>query len=204
MSGVHQIITGFSLLCAAAFIVQRLRKNARSRGLWLPLGLKRLPVIGNLLDLPQEQPWEEYHRMLQWYGDIMYLEALGQPIVVLDSLSRATDLYDKRGATYSDRPYLPILDIMEMNWSFGLMPYGAKWRPHHRPFHQLVNSNALPKFYPVFNEEIVVLLQKLHTSPEDFLKHIQFFFGASIMHLSYGFDNVKTNVSLIHDAEILM
>jgi hypothetical protein len=41
----------------------------------------------------------------------MYLEALGQPIVVLDSLSRATDIYDKRGPTYSDRPYLPILDV---------------------------------------------------------------------------------------------
>ncbi|RXW13084.1 hypothetical protein EST38_g12770 [Candolleomyces aberdarensis] len=204
MSGVRQVITGFSLLWAVAFIVQRLRKNARSRGLRLPPGPKRLPVIGNLLDLPQEQPWEEYHRMSQQYGDIMYLEALGQPIVVLDSLSRATDLYDKRGATYSDRPYLPILDIMEMNWSFGLMPYGTKWRQHRRPFHQLVNSNALPKFYPVFNEEIVVLLRKLHQSPDDFLRHIQFFFGANIMRLSYGFDDVETNVSLIHDAEILM
>ncbi|RXW19280.1 hypothetical protein EST38_g6577 [Candolleomyces aberdarensis] len=136
--------------------------------------------------------------------DIMYLEALGQPIVVLNSLSRATDLYDKRGATYSDRPYLPILDIMEMNWSFGLMPYGTKWCQHRRPFHQLVNSNALPKFYPVFSKEIIVLLWKLHKSPKDFLKHIQFFFGANIMYLSYGFDDVETNVSLIHNAKILM
>jgi hypothetical protein len=62
---------------------------------------------------------------------------------------------------------------MEMNWSFGLMPYGPNWRKHRRPFHQLVNSNALPKFYPIFNEEIVVLLRKLHESPENFLKHIQ-------------------------------
>ena len=105
------------------------------------------------------------------------------------------------------------------------MPYGTKWRQHRRPFHQLVNSSALPKFYPIFNEEIVVLLRKLHESPEDFLEHIQLyvirrpfyeaaanifmsplksFFGATIMRLSYGFDDVETNVSLIHDAEILI
>ncbi|RXW12273.1 hypothetical protein EST38_g13581 [Candolleomyces aberdarensis] len=210
MSGVCQVITGFSLLWAVAFVVQRLRRNARSRGLRLPPGPKRLPVIGNLLDLPQEQPWEEYHRMSQQYGDIMYLEALGQPIVVLDSLSRATDLYDKRGATYSDRPYLPILDISpsiqhgdELEfWSDAVWYQMAPAPSSISPTRKL---KCTPQVLPSLQyEEIVVLLRKLHQSPDDFLKHIQFFFGANIMRLSYGFDDVETNISLIHDAEILM
>lgn len=41
----------------------------------------------------------------------MYLEALGQPIVMLNSFSRATDLFDKRAVTFSDRPHLPVLDM---------------------------------------------------------------------------------------------
>lgn len=62
---------------------------------------------------------------------------------------------------------------MEMNWSFGLMQYGPEWRKHRRPFHQLVNGSVLPKSYPIFNEEILVLLRKLRDSPEDFKSHIQ-------------------------------
>lgn len=41
----------------------------------------------------------------------MYLEALGQPIILLDSLARATEIYDKRAVTFSDRPHLPVLDM---------------------------------------------------------------------------------------------
>ena len=42
-------------------------------------------------------------------GDIVYLSALGRPIVVLSSEEVARDLLDKRGTNYSDRPNLSIL-----------------------------------------------------------------------------------------------
>lgn len=150
----------------------------------------------------------------------MYLEALGQPIVVLNSLSRATDIFDKRGVTYSDRPYLPILDMyvpghlsdapcwtesrlqfsMEMNWSFGLMQYGMGWRKHRRPFHQLVNSNALPKFYPIFNEQIVDLLRKLNESPEQFLEHIQLSVLSRFLHTRIFYSKPNTEICVVNTA----
>jgi hypothetical protein len=34
----------------------------------------------------------------------MYVEALGQPIVILGSLQAATDMFEKKGANCSDRP----------------------------------------------------------------------------------------------------
>ena len=37
-------------------------------------------------------------------GDVVYLNVLGQPMVVLNSLQAAQDLLDKRSANYSDRP----------------------------------------------------------------------------------------------------
>ncbi|KAF5330223.1 hypothetical protein D9611_010590 [Ephemerocybe angulata] len=203
-SVIMPLMTTLGFFCTA-YLLSRWQKSKRGvRSLPLPPGPKRLPVLGNLLQLPQVQPWEEYNRMSQEFGDIMYLEALGQPIVLLNSLSRATEVYDKRGVQYSDRPHLPILGLMEMDWSFGLMPYGSEWKRHRKPFHQLVNANALPKFYPVFNEEMRVLLQSLHKTPEEFLGHMKYFFGAVIMRLSYGFDDVQTNKALIQDAEILM
>ncbi|TEB34027.1 cytochrome P450 [Coprinellus micaceus] len=198
---------GVALASIVVFaLLVRWKRSSKSalKSLPLPPGPKRLPILGNLLQLPQVRPWEEYQKMSQVYGDIMYLEALGQPIILLNSLSRATEIYDKRAVTFSDRPYLPVLDIMEMNWSFGLMQYGPEWRKHRRPFHQLVSGSVLPKSYPIFNEEILVLLRKLRDAPCGFKGHIQHFFGAIIMRMSYGFDDTEKNKELIHDAEILM
>jgi hypothetical protein len=44
-------------------------------------------------------------------GDIVYLNAMGQGILVLGSQRRAVDLLDKRAANYSDRPVIPIVDM---------------------------------------------------------------------------------------------
>lgn len=37
-------------------------------------------------------------------GDIIYLEALGQPIIILNSVETVGDLFERRSALYSDRP----------------------------------------------------------------------------------------------------
>ena len=37
-------------------------------------------------------------------SDVIHVNMLGQPIIVLNSAEAATDLLDKRGSIYSDRP----------------------------------------------------------------------------------------------------
>lgn len=41
-------------------------------------------------------------------GDVAYMEALGRPMVVLNSYSAAHDLFAKRSSLYSDRPRFPV------------------------------------------------------------------------------------------------
>lgn len=45
----------------------------------------------------------------QFQGDIVYFEILGQPFLILGSLRRTTDLFDKRSSKYSNRPRFPML-----------------------------------------------------------------------------------------------
>lgn len=51
------------------------------------------------------------HHFTLYSGDVMYLEILGKPIIVVNSVKAAVDLLDKRSANYSDRPRFPIFKL---------------------------------------------------------------------------------------------
>ena len=91
----------------------------------LPPGPKPLPIIGNLLDMPTSFNWETYHKWAKEFGmyimhscfvidcnvtvadsDIIYVNAAGTSIVILNSYKAATELLDKRSNIYSDRSVL--------------------------------------------------------------------------------------------------
>jgi hypothetical protein len=46
-----------------------------------------------------------------WLGDITYLEAMGQPMIVLNTLAGALELLDKRAVNYSNRPWVPTMEM---------------------------------------------------------------------------------------------
>ena len=55
----------------------------------------------------------------------MYLNALGQPIIVLHSLKAASELLDRRANIYSDRPRVIVAHEIICGGMFTvLMPYG--------------------------------------------------------------------------------
>jgi hypothetical protein len=88
----------------AVFVFSWLMRRKPSSGLPLPPGPKPLPLIGNLLDMPQEKDWKTFHEWSERYGDIVYVEALGSRIVILGSADVITELFERRSAIYSDRP----------------------------------------------------------------------------------------------------
>jgi hypothetical protein len=61
-------------------------------------------------------------------GDIFYLSAAGQPIIVLNTQKAAADLLDRRAAIYSDRPRnIVAAEILCGGLALGLQRYGALW-----------------------------------------------------------------------------
>jgi len=115
-------LTVVLFLCLACLpIVLYSRRN--SKHLPYPPGPNGYPIIGNLLDVPTEKAWLTYSELSRTYGerlgrgtpglrdnlirfqpgDMVFLKVLGQPILVLNSLKRTTDLFEKRSSNYSDR-----------------------------------------------------------------------------------------------------
>lgn len=112
------------LSIAAVFVILMHRWRSfrcRSNGLLLPPGPRPLPIIGNTLDIPTtamaarfrdisaiygestlvlkpcDMPYSACTRNLIFAGDVMYVSAFGQPMIILDSHEAATsmDLLEK-------------------------------------------------------------------------------------------------------------
>ncbi|KAJ8700831.1 hypothetical protein PTI98_003818 [Pleurotus ostreatus] len=81
-------------------------------------------------------------------SDVIHLEALGNHIVVLDSVEAANDLLEKRSAIYSDRPHILVFDMVGMN-DIVLMPYGEAFRKHRKFVHSTITKRAITTFQPV-------------------------------------------------------
>lgn len=76
VQGASLLIGGVALLVALRSLARRWR-SANPANLPYPPGPKGLPVIGNLLDLPSENPYEEYLRLSKQYGEFGLLLFVG-------------------------------------------------------------------------------------------------------------------------------
>jgi hypothetical protein len=86
------------------------RRHRSSRHILpFPPGPKPLPLLGNLFDMPTSREYEVYTQWGKKYGDVVHVNALGQHIIILNSMEAANELLDQRSTIYSSRPYIPMV-----------------------------------------------------------------------------------------------
>jgi hypothetical protein len=92
-----------------------------------------LPLIGNIHQLPQENPWRAYAQWSKQYGPIFSLRVGLDTIVILGNHEAAPDLLDKRSNIHSSRSHLVMGgDCISKGLRMLLMPYGQQWRNRQR------------------------------------------------------------------------
>jgi hypothetical protein len=108
---ILDVVAPFIAAIAAGTLALLLLQLQSCRSLPLPPGPPPLPLIGNLLDMPKEKDWLTYRAWNDQYGDVVYINALGQKIVILGSAQAVSDLLEQRGSIYSDRPTTPMIKL---------------------------------------------------------------------------------------------
>lgn len=172
--------------------------------LHVPPGPRPLPFIGNLHQAPRSNPWLEFEKWHKTYGPILSFKLGQQTFVLLGTHKIAHDLLDRRSAIYSSRPRSIVAgECTTKGFGIIFLPYGAKWRTHHRIQAEFVNPRVSQRYSRLQDVETrQVVRDLLHTS--DFSKCFHRFTSSLIFALAYGKRLPRGDEHEIHEIDELM
>lgn len=190
LDNVWSILDAVLAVAGIVLVKQLLKRNASSPP--LPPGPRRLPLIGNVLDMPASHGWLTFAQWGEKYGmppvgqsqrtsdslragDIVYVNLLGQSILILNSAKAAVELLEKKSTIYSDRPTLLFGgEIIGWKRTFGLLPYGDRFREYRRFFARFMGSKSqVERFAPLQEQQTRDFLRRVLEKPDDVATYIR-------------------------------
>lgn len=182
MAGSAEIILSPTfLLCLAlllfvthsvGFVFATLRPKA------FPPGPRGLPGLGNLLQIDRYFPFLTYSAWAKHYGNhtLLGIKKGATNVVVLNSGRLVRELFERRGAVYSDRPW----QFMNNTWVFkndlkaaifqNYSNWLSRWR---KEFNNNFGATSTTRLRPVYEAETARFLVKLLESPQARRKNLE-------------------------------
>ncbi|EIM80937.1 cytochrome P450 [Stereum hirsutum FP-91666 SS1] len=183
-----------------------LKRNTDNSGAHhYPPGPPAIPVLGNIMTIPNTGPWKLFSKLHRDYGEPIFFWGLGNSILVLSTMTSITDLLDKRGENYSHRPVLTVLgELMGLDRSMPMLPYGREWREQRKLAHVALNPSAVRKYHIVQENLASVLALGILTNPEGFFDNVRLYAERIIFSVVYGVYIDGSNNEYVTQAEETM
>nr|QQO98481.1 FrzL [Cladobotryum sp.] len=152
----------------------------------LPPGPPQLPLVGNLYQIPEMNPWRTYREWHQKYGPIITVKSGLTNTIILGSHKAARDLLDKRNRNYGSRPHFILIgDFIYGGNQTSLLPTGQRWRIHRRILSAFGNVRTSQRYRILYDAESKRLLREiLHGG--DFFEPFHHYFVRILFALTYG------------------
>ncbi|KAI9446203.1 cytochrome P450 [Lactarius indigo] len=181
------LLLGFVVLLAVHY--------ARSPWHSVSSGPRGLPIIGHA-HLFSDKSWMFRQDCRQRFGDMMYLNAFGQPILILQSLKPAFELLDKRANISSDRPRYIVANEILCGGLFTclydirrLVDGVALAAPHTKGSPKV----AVREYHPILRKEATLLSSAILDDQGALEKHFQRFAASAIMSILYDYPTLENN-----------
>ncbi|OHF03096.1 cytochrome P450 [Colletotrichum orchidophilum] len=139
-----------------------------------PPGPTPVPILGNVHQIPPTKPFIKFHEWAQAYGDIVGIKVGAENYVILSSAEHVRELFEKRGALYSDRPQPYITSklinpgtILFMNNDPSIKKTRTALRNH------LLGPAELGRVVPVQAAHAALLMRRILEDPGAFHTHLR-------------------------------
>ncbi|EKM55771.1 uncharacterized protein PHACADRAFT_195823 [Phanerochaete carnosa HHB-10118-sp] len=170
-----------------------------------PPGPPADPLIGHLRMMPDSDVAPEvFHGWAKQYGDVMSLNVLGKPLLILSSEEAAMDLLDKRSLTYSDRPSFPMLERLGWKDVLVFVPYGQYFKKLRKMIQVPFEKEKVSTFRSIEEQEACVLLYNLLNDPVGMDRYVHRYSSAIILEISYGHRVLSNDDEYFKAAEIIL
>jgi len=108
-------------------------------------------------------------------GKIVYADAAGQPLIILNDIDLANEILDKKGTTCSDRPVLHMAGELAgyKGWTV-FQTYGQRLKESRKFMHRAIgNRESLKKFDSLFDGEVRKYMKSTLFDPDNVQQHVR-------------------------------
>ncbi|KAJ3488107.1 hypothetical protein NLI96_g3079 [Meripilus lineatus] len=160
-------------------------KRARTSPYKSP-GPPALPIIGHLLSIPLHDQAETYQKWGKRYGDVLKLNIVGKTLIVLNSEEAATDLLEKRGQKYSDRPRLASVEVMGWDRHMVWAKYGKEFHMSRKLFQDQLSLKQCEVFQDRQIRQARIMVKNIVKDPTSHRIHMLRFVASVITEVAFG------------------
>ncbi|KAL8205729.1 hypothetical protein R6Q57_009280 [Mikania cordata] len=151
---LYQTIFTFLFVLLVIRILKRSTTNHSTPN--LPPGPRKLPFIGNILDVAGPLPHHTFGNLAQKYGPLMHLQLGENSIIIVSSAETAKEVMKSNDVNFANRPFLlaaHIISYKSTNIMFS--PYGDYWRQLRRICNaELLSSKHVKSLRPIREQEV--------------------------------------------------
>ncbi|KAK7029931.1 cytochrome P450 [Favolaschia claudopus] len=161
---------------------------SRNKKMHLPPGPKGYPLIGNFFDMPPTQSWITFAEWGQKYGGIMSVTLMGQPFIIINDPAIATEVLDRRGNIYADRPTFEMANLCGWDRVLSSARYGPRFREYRKLISRVIGTRGcIEKFNEIEEYQGNMFLKRVLEDPVAFEAATRKSAAALVLQLTYGY-----------------
>ncbi|KAI0070190.1 cytochrome P450 [Panus rudis PR-1116 ss-1] len=141
----------------------------------------------------------------QKFGDLTYMRAFGQGILLLNTTKAIHDLLDKRARIYSDKPRPTMaVDIIGLNQSMPLAGYDDRYKLMRKMTNSAFNRRSIEAYQECQYDAVRFYLKSLFRQPSEFQEQARRNIIRLVLRFSYGLGGEMVDAEYVSEAKAMM